>query len=127
MTLTVGSTEDLAANKAVSQAFYELDDSEKDAQLWKIIQELPPDARMITFANTKRRIDYLANACWGEGYRSSAIHGDKTQQERDEALAQFKKGEWPLMFATDVAARGPARDAPTAARRLRRRRGAARC
>ena len=35
-----------------------------------------------------------------------AIHGDKQQHERDKALASFVAGEQPLMFATDVAARG---------------------
>ena len=73
--VTIGSTEDLAANKAIKQEFYELDDSEKDAQLWKILGALPDDAKMVTFANTKRRIDYLANACWSEGFGASAIHG----------------------------------------------------
>ena len=37
---------------------------------------------------------------------ASAIHGDRTQAERNDALSKFDKGEWPLMFATDVAARG---------------------
>jgi superfamily II DNA/RNA helicase len=104
--VTIGSTEELVANTAISQQFYELDDSEKDAALWKIITELPDNSKVVTFANTKRRIDYLASACWQEGFGASAIHGGKTQGERDEGLKQFAEGKWPLMFATDVAARG---------------------
>ena len=61
---------------------------------------------MIVFANTKRRIDHLSKQYWADGFGASAIHGDKTQQERESSLAKFVAGEWPLMFATDVAARG---------------------
>lgn len=102
----MGSCEELVANKAVHQQFFELDDSEKDAKLWGLIQELGKDAKIVAFANTKRRIDYLAKACWEEGLGASAIHGDKSQADRDKALKAFTTGEWPLMFATDVAARG---------------------
>ena len=60
----------------------------------------------IVFTNTKRRVDHLANMLWAEGFGASAVHGDKPQAEREKALAQFARGEWPLMVATDVAARG---------------------
>ena len=61
---------------------------------------------MICFTNTKRRVDYLAKSLWADGFGASAIHGGRTQAEREEALRKFKTNEWPLMFATDVAARG---------------------
>ena len=67
---------------------------------------LPDDGRLIVFTNTKRRVDHLANMLWAEGFGASAVHGDKPQAEREKALAQFARGEWPLMVATDVAARG---------------------
>ena len=104
--VTIGSGEDLVANKSISQEFYELDDSEKEAQLWKCIEKLESTSKMIVFANTKRRIDHLSKQYWADGFGASAIHGDKTQQERESSLAKFVAGEWPLMFATDVAARG---------------------
>ncbi|KAJ1453974.1 P-loop containing nucleoside triphosphate hydrolase protein [Pelagophyceae sp. CCMP2097] len=94
------------ANKSVAQAFEKLDDSEKDAALVKIIDAMGEKDRMICFTNTKRRVDYLHKALWQEGYGSSAIHGDRSQREREDALKKFESGEWPLMFATDVAARG---------------------
>ena len=43
---------------------------------------------------------------WQEGWGTCAIHGDKKQQERDAALADFVNAKAPVMFATDVAARG---------------------
>ena len=41
-----------------------------------------------------------------DGYPARAIHGDKSQNERDMALAEFKSGTSPILVATDVAARG---------------------
>ena len=42
----------------------------------------------------------------GQRYPARCIHGDKTQQERDSTLAEFKEGRFPMLVATDVAARG---------------------
>ena len=42
----------------------------------------------------------------GQSYPARCIHGDKTQQERDEVLADFRTGAIPILIATDVAARG---------------------
>jgi superfamily II DNA/RNA helicase len=44
----------------------------------------------MAFANTKRRCEHLANSLWQAGYASFAIHGDKTQKEREESLAKFR-------------------------------------
>jgi superfamily II DNA/RNA helicase len=74
--------------------------------LWKILQDLPDKARVVIFANTKRRVDYLEKGLWDEGLGTTSIHGDKQQQERDKALRMFIAGERPIMIATDVAARG---------------------
>lgn len=104
--LHVGATEELAANKAVSQEFFCLDDSEKDAKLWQIIEDMPDNGKLLAFANNKRRVDNLHWACKKYGFGASAMHGDKTQDERQKSLKQFATGEWPLMFATDVVARG---------------------
>ena len=41
-----------------------------------------------------------------DGWPALSIHGDKTQQERDWVLAEFKQNKSPIMLATDVAARG---------------------
>ena len=101
-----GEDAELHANKAVSQLFVQSQDDEKDAKLWKILQDLPETARVVIFANTKRRVDYLQKALWDEGLGTCSIHGDKQQAERDASLKMFVKGERPLMIATDVAARG---------------------
>jgi len=104
--VNVGQTEELAANTAVSQEFYKLDDDEKEDKLWRILDSLPETAKLICFANTKRRIDGLAKSFRAKGFEAAALHGDKAQWERDRDLAGFANGDCWLMFATDVCARG---------------------
>jgi superfamily II DNA/RNA helicase len=104
--INVGETEECAANKAVSQEFFKLDDDEKDDKLWRLIDGLKEDTKVIVFANTKRRIDKLEKEVRKFGWSCIAMHGDKTQQERDASYADFVAGKSPLMFATDVCARG---------------------
>jgi superfamily II DNA/RNA helicase len=104
--VNVGETEDLAANKAVSQEFFKLDDDEKENKLWRILYEMGDNTKIIVFANTKNRINNLQKAVWNAGYDCVAMHGDKTQWERDQGLAKFVSGEIPIMLATDVCARG---------------------
>ncbi|CAJ1338327.1 unnamed protein product, partial [Effrenium voratum] len=115
--VNVGDTEELAANKAVSQAgsrkgsepgnwrakeFFRLGDDEKDDKLWQILSGLSDDAKVICFANTKRRIDGFQKTFWAKGFDSVALHGDKLQKDRDRDLEKFAKGETWLLFATDV-------------------------
>ena len=95
---------ELSANKAVSQSFLQATDDEKDQKLWTFLCELAEGSRVIVFANTKRRVDNLAKTFHEFG--TCAIHGDKPQKEREAALAGFTNNASPLLFATDVAARG---------------------
>jgi ATP-dependent RNA helicase DDX5/DBP2 len=57
-------------------------------------------------AETKKGADSLTRALRMDGWPSLSIHGDKSQQERDWVLDQFRTGKSPIMIATDVAARG---------------------
>lgn len=104
--VNVGETEELAANKAVSQEFFKLDDDEKEAKLWRILYDMGENTKIIIFGNTKNRINKLQKEVWNQGYDNIAMHGDKTQQERDAGLKKFLSGEVPIMLATDVCARG---------------------
>mmetsp|Transcript_53075 Transcript_53075/g.149015 ORF Transcript_53075/g.149015 Transcript_53075/m.149015 type:complete len:238 (-) Transcript_53075:228-941(-) len=104
--VNVGQTEELAANKAVTQEFFSLGDDEKEMKLWRIIADLPDTAKLICFTNTKRRVEQLRKAFWERGFDAAALHGDKLQKDRDRDLARFASGECWLLFATDVCARG---------------------
>ena len=60
----------------------------------------------LVFTETKRGADQLEDWLSRQGFPSTSIHGDRTQQEREWALKQFRSGKAPIMVATDVAARG---------------------
>jgi ATP-dependent RNA helicase RhlE len=89
----------------VEQHFYSVGADDKRRALRQIIK-----ARGITqafvFVNSKLGCARLARSLEHEGLRTTALHGDKSQDERLKALEAFKKGEVDLLVATDVAARG---------------------
>ena len=60
----------------------------------------------IVFTETKRMADNLADYLYDQGFPATAIHGDRSQYEREKALAAFKNGAAPILVATAVAARG---------------------
>lgn len=62
--------------------------------------------RAIVFTRTKRGTDRVERMLNDAGLRSVGIHGDKSQGQRNKALAQFKLGTKKILVATDVAARG---------------------
>jgi superfamily II DNA/RNA helicase len=62
--------------------------------------------QVLVFSNTKIGASRLSRHLEQSGIKATAIHGDKTQQERMAALEAFKKGETDVLVATDVAARG---------------------
>jgi len=67
----------------------------------------PPEGFLtVIFVETKRNADTLERDLWDSGMMCCCIHGDRTQSEREDALAAFKSGETPILVATDVAARG---------------------
>lgn len=95
------------ANKSVTQRFVEASDDEKDEKLYHLLCGLPEgDHRVVIFANTKRRVEMLEKLFWKEGFGTCGLHGDKSQPERMAALDKFKRGERPLLVATDAASRG---------------------
>ena len=60
----------------------------------------------LVFARTKRATDRLAKDLANHGVKAARIHGDRTQAQRNQALAGFKDGSYRVLVATDVAARG---------------------
>jgi ATP-dependent RNA helicase RhlE len=81
-------------------------EAERKAEL--LIELLAPGkvSRAIVFTRTKRGADRVAKRLVGAGIDAAAIHGDKSQAQRERALAQFKAGRVPTLVATDIAARG---------------------
>jgi ATP-dependent RNA helicase RhlE len=62
--------------------------------------------RVLVFTRTKRGADRVAKSLEQVGVEAASIHGDKSQGQRERALAAFKAGEVRALVATDIAARG---------------------
>ena len=69
--------------------------------------------RVIVFTRTKRGADRVAKGLEQAGVEAASIHGDKSQGQRERALAEFKAGNVRALVATDIAARGIDIDAVT--------------
>ncbi|OZM70242.1 RNA helicase [Amycolatopsis antarctica] len=64
------------------------------------------EGRTIMFVRTKHHVDRLADKLRASGVHAGALHGGKTQGQRNRVLADFKDGHTSVLVATDVAARG---------------------
>jgi ATP-dependent RNA helicase RhlE len=64
------------------------------------------EGSFLVFARTKHGTDRLAKRLSANGVRAVAMHGDRTQNQRNQALAGFRDGRYRVLVATDVAARG---------------------
>jgi ATP-dependent RNA helicase RhlE len=73
----------------------------------------PSLSRTLVFTRTKRGADRLAKSLDASGIAAAAIHGNKSQNQRERALAAFKAGRLRALVATDIAARGIDVDAVT--------------
>ncbi|MGN6728303.1 MAG: DEAD/DEAH box helicase, partial [Rhodanobacteraceae bacterium] len=62
--------------------------------------------RALVFSRTKHGADKIVRQLEAAGIASAAIHGNKSQPQRERAIAAFKSGEVPVLIATDIAARG---------------------
>jgi ATP-dependent RNA helicase RhlE len=89
----------------VEQRFYKVDDDDKRYAIRQMLRDRGI-TQSIVFVNSKLGAARLARAFERDGLRTTALHGDKSQDERLKALAAFKAGEMDLLVATDVAARG---------------------
>ncbi|UVW28147.1 DEAD/DEAH box helicase [Massilia sp. H6] len=89
----------------VTQIVYKVEEELKRDVVEHIIRERKLK-QVIVFSNTKIGASRLSTHLEKKGIKASAIHGDKTQQERMAALEAFKQGEIEVLVATDVAARG---------------------
>ena len=89
----------------VEQRVLFVDSQRKRDALVDLMAE-PDMKRVIVFTRTKRGADRLAEHLDRAGIDAAAIHGDKSQGQRERALAGFKSGQSRALIATDIAARG---------------------
>nr|CAD7260484.1 unnamed protein product [Timema shepardi] len=105
--INVGSLQ-LSANHNIVQIVDVCQEYEKEAKLGRLVDEISsePGAKTIIFVGTKRKVETITKLLCRNGYPASCMHGDKSQQERDYVLNQFRNGKTSILVATDVAARG---------------------
>uniref|UniRef100_A0ABM5FNY4 RNA helicase n=1 Tax=Pogona vitticeps TaxID=103695 RepID=A0ABM5FNY4_9SAUR len=105
--INIGALE-LSANHNILQIVDVCHDVEKDDKLIRLMEEIMSEKenKTIVFVETKRRCDDLTRKMRRDGWPAMGIHGDKSQQERDWVLNEFKHGKAPILIATDVASRG---------------------
>src|SRR5665647_140661 len=87
------------------QVYYRVGKKEKFIQLNRLLLVEQPDSCII-FCNTRIAVDRVQSFLTRKGYTSQALHGDIPQGRRLKTIQQFKQGEFHLLVATDVAARG---------------------
>ena len=93
-----------AAAENVTQKIFRVAQDEKHAVLAELLRN--ENSQAIVFTKTKLTASRLARLLQRDGIAADAIHGDKSQQERIQALDAFKQGKITTLVATDVAARG---------------------
>ncbi|XP_047309028.1 DEAD-box ATP-dependent RNA helicase 40-like [Impatiens glandulifera] len=103
--VNIGSVDELAANKSITQYVEVVHQMDKQRRVEQILRSQEPGSKVILFCSTKRLCDQLARSI-GPRFGAAAIHGDKSQIERDSVLNQFRSGKTQILVATDVAARG---------------------
>lgn len=96
---------DKPAADRVRQSVYFADKSLKPDLFAKLYHDLGM-FRTIAFTRTKHGADKLVRQLHERGIKSQAIHGNKTQNNRQRALDAFKSGKLPVLVATDIASRG---------------------
>ena len=94
-----------AAAENVTQVIYPVDNERKRELLVHLIKAENLQ-QVLVFSRTKHGAGRLAQQLERDGISATAIHGDKSQQQRTQALAEFKEGAVRVLVATDVAARG---------------------
>ncbi|WP_313559882.1 DEAD/DEAH box helicase [Ruminiclostridium cellobioparum] len=90
---------------SIQQEYYRVLPNEKRTQLNRLLLVEQPESCMI-FCNTRIAVDHVQGFLTKQGYASEALHGDIPQGKRTKTIQQFKQGEFHILVATDVAARG---------------------
>jgi len=95
---------DTKTPESVDLHVFEVENDSKLSLLRSLLKE--EEGSFLVFARTKHATDRLAHKLSANGLRAVAMHGDRTQNQRNQALAGFRDGRYRVLVATDVAARG---------------------
>ena len=105
VTVFIGSL-DLAAVHSVTQKIVRCWNDKKDDELYKFLGDLRDNEKVIVFVNRKAKASEIAAECALKNLVVQCIHGNRAQEDREQALIDLKSGEVRILIATDVASRG---------------------
>ena len=91
--------------ETVQQSYLNAAEQQKSGAVQSLIRQEKPRLALI-FCNTRRRVKSLQKQLLAQGFPVSCLHGDLSQNQRDEIMDTFRKGKTTVLVATDVAARG---------------------
>ncbi|MBE4593004.1 DEAD/DEAH box helicase [Vibrio navarrensis] len=94
-----------STNQDVAETLYLVNKGSKTKALIELVQQ-KQWSQVLVFIGAKENADGLSKKLNKAGVAASVLHGDKSQSEREAALAQFKSGQSQVLIATDVLARG---------------------
>jgi ATP-dependent RNA helicase RhlE len=100
--LSLGSS--LKPSENVRLQAFEVANGEKPDLLYQILNK--ENGRCLIFSRTKRGTERIAKNLNRQGINAAMIHGDRSQSQRTAALTGFQRGQYRVLVATDVAARG---------------------
>ncbi len=89
----------------VTHALYPVPAHLKSGLLLQLLKQTATES-VLVFTRTKHRADKIARQIAHAGFRVTSLHSNRTQGQRQQALSGFKSGHFPIMVATDIAARG---------------------
>jgi len=101
--ISVASVNSAAEN--VDHIFYMVQARDR-YEVAKRIADMNPNIYGIVFCRTRKETKEVANKLMNDHYNADTIHGDLTQNERDDVMRRFRKRQLQILVATDVAARG---------------------
>jgi ATP-dependent RNA helicase RhlE len=101
----VAVTPEATTVERIQQRVIMVDRASKAGLLAEVLRDEPID-RAIVFTRTKHGADKVVRALERAGHPAEAIHGNKSQNQRERVLASFRNGHIRTLIATDIAARG---------------------
>jgi ATP-dependent RNA helicase RhlE len=103
--VTIQKERQAAPASGITQAVYPVSQALKPSLLLAMLQR-GDVSQALVFTRTKHRANRLAEHLVGHGIKAERIHGNRSQAQRTAALDGFKAGRFPVLVATDIAARG---------------------
>ena len=94
-----------AANNEIEQSYFVIQENERTNAVIRLI-ETEEVGKAIIFCRTREEADSLNILLGGRGYNVNCLHGDMEQAQRSRVMAAFRRGDFDILVATDVAARG---------------------